>query len=355
MTRRIACLLVLAVLAVGHGHAEEEKKPLPTVVILATGGTIAGAAPSETDPDYKPGTLSVEVLIKAVPEVAKIATVRGEQVANIASQDMTDALWLKLAKRVNTLLDDDEVAGVVITHGTDTMEETGYFLHLVTDSDKPVVLTGAMRAGTSMSADGPLNLYNSVAVAAHEDSFGFGAMLVLNDRIHSARDVTKTNTTHSPAFSSPGAGPIGTVHYGKVSWTRRPARRHSKKSTLRIGAAESLPKVLIAYSHANFGGELIDAAVKAGAKGIVLAGVGNGNTSAAGLDALERAAKKGVAVVRSSRVLTGPILRNLEVDDDGRGFVAADTLNPQKARILLKLALLKTKDPAKIQEMVYRY
>jgi len=355
----LLALLVGALPIPVPGRAEEKseaKGEKPHVVILATGGTIAGSAKKSTEAGYKPGTLSVEVLIEAVPELAEVARVTGEQVSNIASQDMTDALWLKLAKRVNALLEKKDVAGVVITHGTDTMEETAYFLHLTVSSEKPVVLTGAMRAATSLSADGALNLYDAVAIAAAPESRGRGVLVALSEKIHGARWVTKTHTSSVPAFSSPVVGPIGAVQYGAVTFFRRPERAHTVDSPLRVDEAVDLPRVLILYAHANLTGVLVDAAVEAGAKGIVMAGVGNGNASASALDAMEKAAKAGVVVVRSSRVLSGPVGRNLEIDDDKRGFVAADTLNPQKARILLKLALAAgKKDPGEIQELFYRY
>ena len=346
---------VAAAVLMASGSAEE-KVEKPRVVILATGGTIAGAAKKSTDAGYKAGQVSVDVLIEAVPQLKTVARVTGEQISNVGSQDMSDDVWLRLAKRVNAILADEKIAGIVVTHGTDTMEETAYFLHLVTASDKPVVLTGAMRPSTSISADGALNIYNAVAVAASPSSTGRGALVAIDSRIHSARYVRQTHTSSIPGFSSPGAGPIGTVQYGKVRFKARPERKHTTASPFRVDEAESLPIVSILYAHANLSGVLVDAAVKSGAKGIVLAGVGNGNASGAMLDALEKAAKAGVAVVRSSRVLAGPTGRNVEIDDDARGFVAADTLPPMKARILLMLALAAgTKSSADLQAQFYEF
>jgi L-asparaginase len=328
---------------------------LPRVHILATGGTIAGSGHSEIDPVYKPGDLAVEVLIRAVPKVRTLAQVTGEQVAQIGSQDMDDALWLKLAARVNAVFTDDDADGIVVTHGTDTMEETAYFLHLVTKSDRPVVLTGAMRPPTSLSPDGPLNLYNAVAVAADPDAAGRGAIVVLNDDLHCGRDVTKANTTDVQAFESPGPGLLGTASYGKIRYYRRPRHLHTSSSEWSASGLERLPRVDIVYAHAGMAVDLIEASVSLGARGLVVAGMGNGNPTAPAVAVLAAVARRGIVVVRSSRVVSGDVTRNVEVDDDALGFVAADQLNPQKARVLLKLCLTRTSDPTAVQEAFYRY
>jgi L-asparaginase len=325
------------------------------VRILATGGTIAGSGPSETDPAYRPGDVAVEALIRAVPKARTLALLSGEQIAQIGSQDMDDALWLKLAARVNALFAADEADGIVVTHGTDTMEETSYFLHLVTKSDRPVVLTGAMRPPTSLSPDGPLNLYNAVAVAADPDAAGRGAIVVLNDDLHSGRDVTKSNTTDVQAFVSPGPGLLGTASYGKIRYFRRPSRLHTSSSEWSASGLDRLPRVDILYAHAGMPVDLIEASVSLGARGLVVAGMGNGNPTATAVATLARVAKEGIVVVRSTRVVSGDVARNTEVDDDAKGFVAADQLNPQKARVLLQLCLTRTNDPAVIQEAFYRY
>jgi L-asparaginase len=329
---------------------------LPNVVILATGGTIAGEARSTTDAAYTAGRLSVEVLIDAVPEIRKIADVRGEQICNIASQDMTDVIWLKLARRVNELLASDAVDGIVVTHGTDTMEETAYFLHLVVKGRKPVVLTGAMRPPTSLSSDGSRNLYDAVAVAADPAAAGRGVLVVLNEEIHGARAVTKTSTTAVETFASPGTGPVGAARYGEIRYYHNPpGTRDTLETQFSIERRDALPRVDIIYAHADMAGDLIDAAVAAGARGIVVAGVGNGNMSQAALASLARAAEQGVVCVRSRRLAAGFVGRNIEVDDDRLGFVASCDLNPQKARVLLKLVLTETRDPAVIQKMFETY
>lgn len=335
--------------------AKEQGQPKASVRILATGGTIAGAQGNPQGYGYKAGTFKVEDLIKSVPNVDKLAKLSGEQVANIGSQDMNDAVWLKLAKRTNELLASPEVDAVVITHGTDTLEETAYFLDLVVKSHKPVVLVGSMRPATAISADGPGNLYDAVAVAASPDAKGRGVLVVINDEIHAARNVTKTNTTNVETFRSPNRGPSGVVNTGKISWFEKMDKRHTMDSEFSVVGKDSLPRVDILYAHANMSPDLIDAAVKNGARGLVIAGVGDGNMTQPALDALTKYAKKGVVVVRSTRLPSGLVLRNNEINDDEKGFVASGELNPAKSRVLLQLALQETKDPARIQRMFQEY
>jgi L-asparaginase len=355
MTKRLAILMAAfaAALALAVGPAAAKGKP--RLVILATGGTIAGASGSATDVGYKSGSLAVDLLIDAVPKMRELADVRGEQVASIGSQDMNDEVWLRLAIRTNELLAMRDVDGVVITHGTDTLEETSYFLQLVVPSDKPVVMTGSMRPATAMSADGPLNMYNAVAIAADPASRGRGVLVALDDDIHSARDLVKTHTTDVETFRSNEAGLIGVTLFGTQEFYRSPAKLHGAKSEFRVTAGQVLPRVDVIYAHAGMSPDLIDAAVANGAKGVVVAGVGDGNMTAPALDAVKRAVAKGVVVVRASRVGTGFVRRNVEVNDDALGTVAAMDLNPGKARVLLKLALTKTTEPGAIQRYFEHY
>jgi L-asparaginase len=349
------------VLAAGSAQAQAPKlvpapqTVKPNVALLATGGTIAGAQPKAGEAGYKSGSFSVDALIKAVPGMTDLATVTGEQVANIGSQDMTDAVWIKLARRVNELQGRADVDGIVITHGTDTIEETGYFLSLVVKGDKPVVLVGSMRPATALSADGPMNMYNATAVAVDKEARGRGVMVVMNDDIQYARETTKTSATSLQTFESPNRGLAGIAQFGKATFYARPVKKHTSGSAFAGSLPDTLPTVFIVYAYANVGKEQVEAALAAGAKGIVLAGVGDGNATAAMLDALSAAAKKGVVVVRSSRVGSGTVARNVEVNDDKLGFVAALELNPQKARVLLQQALLKTKDVAAIQKYFEEY
>jgi len=346
------CLTLVAALGSGAAFAADK---LPSVVVLATGGTIAGAAASDVQAAYTSGQVGVEQLLAAVPQAKKLAAMRGEQIANIGSQDMNDEVWLKLAKRVNELAAMADVDGIVITHGTDTIEETAYFLNLVIKSKKPVVLTAAMRPSTALSADGPLNFFNAVAVAANKDAGGRGVLVVVNDWIHGASSLTKASTTAVQTFLSPLRGLVGTVAYGECEFYRGPVGKNTVDSEFSLDGVTALPRVDIVMAHENMHGALIDAAVAAGAKGVVIAGVGNGNLTKTALDALAAQAKKGVVCVRSSRVVTGRVGRNVEVDDDKLALVASDDLNPQKARVLLRLALLKQRPLADIQRLFREY
>ncbi len=330
---------------------------LPKVRVFATGGTIAGAQASQADAGYKSGSFSVDDLINAVPQLKTVAELSGEQVANIGSQTMNHEVWLKLGNRVNELLAQPDVDGVVITHGTDTMEETAYFLSLVVKSDKPVVLVCSMRPATGISADGPMNLYNAVVLAGSPGAKGRGPLVVINDTIHYARELQKMNTIFLHAFESPNRGVAGVMNTGRLYFYSMNTTRHTTKSefSLKGLTVENLPRVEIVYSYANLGGEIIDDMVARGVKGIVLAGVGDGNTTDAALAALGNAAKKGVVVVRSSRTSGGVADRNIEVNDDQLGFVAGMELNAQKARVLLMLALTQTNDVKKIQQYFYEY
>ena len=358
VTGRFA-LSLLMTLALGtlinqpRGAAQAPR--LPTIVVLATGGTIAGAAASDVQAGYTSGQVGVEQLLAAVPQAKSLANLRGEQIANFGSQDMNDSVWIKLAIRVNELVAMPDVAGVVITHGTDTIEETAYFLNLVVKSRKPVVMTAAMRPATALSADGPLNFYNAVGVAANPDAAGRGVLVVVNDWIHGASSLTKTSTTAVQTFLSPVSGLIGTVAYGEPEWYRGPVGKNTATSEFSVDKNTVLPRVDIIMAAENMDGAMIDAAVAAGAKGIVIAGVGNGNMTAVAVKALAAHAKRGIVCVRSSRVVTGNVGRNVEIDDDQNGFVASLGLNPQKARVLLRLALIKTSDPKVIQRYFDQY
>ncbi len=310
---------------------------LPRVIVLATGGTIAGQSDPRAADAYNAGSVGAQQLIKAVPGIEKLAQLTTEQVASIGSQDMNDAVWFQLARRIQQISDNNEADAIVITHGTDTLEETAFFLDKVLHTDKPVVLVGSMRPSNATSADGPGNLYEAVEVAASTQAKGRGVMIVLNDKIESARWATKTNTTSVETFRSPDSGSIGYVDPASVRFVD--SQHEPRHAGLSLPAGNALPRVEIIYSHSNMDGEQIDEAVANHAKGIVLAGVGDGNTSIAALAALERAVHKGVVVVRSTRVGSGFVNRNVEVDDDKNGFIVSLDLNPQKARILTQLLI----------------
>jgi L-asparaginase len=326
---------------------------LPRIRLLATGGTIAGA--QTTGRGYRAAALSIQALVAAVPQLSTLACLEVEQVAKLGSQDMNETVWRKLAARTQAALDEPAIAGVVITHGTDTMEETGYFLNLIVRSTKPIVLVGAMRPATAMSADGPMNLFNAIAVAATPAACGRGVLIVANDEIHCAREVAKTNTTQLGTFHSGQRGLAGLVNAGRAHFYASPVRRHTAASEFILPARAALPRVDIIFAHAGMDRALIDAAVAAGARGLVIAGVGDGNLGAPALAACAAAAKKGVAIVRSSRTGGGVVERNIEINDDRLGFIVADELNPQKTRILLMLGLTRTSDPRALQEFFFTY
>ncbi|GGF77821.1 L-asparaginase [Azorhizobium oxalatiphilum] len=343
MVKKAVTLTAAGLAAASLSTAPAGAQGLPHVVVLATGGTIAGSG--TTGGGYVSGAISGDQLIASVPDIGKRARLSAEQIASIGSQDMNDGVWLKLAERIAALDKDADVAGIVITHGTDTMEETALFLDLATRTEKPIVLVGSMRPSTAVSADGPRNLLEGVIVASDPKARGRGALVVLNDTIHGARDVTKTNTVSVQTFLSPNFGPVGAVSPDHVAFFAAPAPRTSLAAP-----TGPLPKVEIIYAYAGVDAKPVEAAVAAGAKGIVLAGVGDGNASKATIAALQAAAKGGVVVVRSSRTGTGPVLRNIELNDDELGFVAAAYHNPPKARVLLQLLLAGgVTQPEKVQ------
>lgn len=324
------------------------------VVILATGGTIAGSADSEiATTGYRAGALDIDMLINDVPEIKKYANVTGEQILSLDSKDMSDADWLKLSKRVNELLSQKAVDGIVVTHGTDTLEETAYFLNLTVHSRKPVVLTGAMRPFTAISADGPMNLFNAVCLASNHKAYDRGVLVCLNGRIDSARNVTKTHTTSVDSFNSP-LGPAGYMNNGAPTFYNSVDRRHAGNTEFDVGSASKLPYVKIIYGHANDDDLFVEAAIRAGVEGIVYAGTGNGSIHKDVEAALARASKAGIVVVRSTRVGGGEVIPAEQSYIDA-GFLDGDSLNPQKCRILLQLALMKTRDRQKIQQMFYEY
>ena len=331
----------------------------PIVYVLSTGGTIAGAGSSSTDlSNYKPGSILGEQLVKAVPQISQIADVRVEQIVNVNSSDITIENWLTLAKRLNAILKETPaVAGFVITSGTNTLEETAYFLNLTVRSDKPVVMVGAMRPATAMSADGPLNLLNAVRTAIAPESRGKGGLIVLNDEINAARDTTKTNTLRVETFRAPELGILGYVDEDKVSFYRATTKRHTAQSEFDVATLTSLPKVSILYSYIEPDAALIQAAIKGGAKGIVFAGTGNGALSVFEETVLKEVATMPAAtrpvLVRSSRVGNGRVIATAEYD--ALGIVPGDTLSPQKARILLMLALTKTADLKELRRIFSEY
>ncbi|MGF6223173.1 asparaginase [Pseudomonas sp. YL-218 TE3947] len=351
-----ALALLLLLPTAPQAKEVETKQKLANVVILATGGTIAGAGASAANSaTYQAAKVGIEQLIAGVPELSQLANVRGEQVMQIASESITNDNLLQLGRRVAELADSKDVDGIVITHGTDTLEETAYFLNLVEKTDKPIIVVGSMRPGTAMSADGMLNLYNAVAVASSKDARGKGVLVTMNDEIQSGRDVSKMINIKTEAFKS-AWGPLGMVVEGKSYWFRLPAKRHTMDSEFDIKTIKSLADVEIAYSYGNVSDTAYKALAQSGAKAIIHAGTGNGSVSSRVVPALQALRKDGVQIIRSSHVNAGGfVLRNAEQPDDKYDWVVANDLNPQKARILAMVALSKTNDSKELQRMFWEY
>ncbi|MCH5336803.1 MAG: type II asparaginase [Campylobacter sp.] len=326
----------------------------PKIAILATGGTIAGKLDNKfCTTNYKAGIFGVKELIKAVPELQNLAQIKSKQIANIDSSNMNDALWLKLAKEINKLLEQDTDA-IIITHGTDTMEETAYFLNLTLKSDKAVVLVGAMRPFEALSSDGSKNLYNALVLATNENSKNKGVMITMNDRIFSARELVKTHTLNVDAFSSPNFGDLGYIIDEKCFFYNQNLKSHTKKSPFDVSKLRSLPKVDILYTYSNDGsGVAAKALFENGTRALVIAGSGAGNIHENQKKVLKELMKQGLIVVVSSRVGAGQVVLNKE--DIKLGFISSLDLNPQKARVLLSLALTRTKDIKKIREYFEKY
>jgi len=368
--KSLASLLLSASLLTGVAHAQLSSAPATAttapagataearksnIVIIGTGGTIAGAGASATNTAaYQSAVVPVDKIIASVPEISKIANVKGEQIFQIGSESFNNERLLKLAKRVSELLKQPDVDGIVITHGTDTIEETAYFLNLTLKSDKPVVVVGSMRPGTALGADGALNLYDAVLVASKPESKGKGTLVVLNDEILTGRDVSKTNTFKVETFRSP-FGPLGYVVEGRTLYFRLPARPHTTQTEFDIDKIDKLPEVAIVYAYGNMNPAAIDAAVKNGAKAIIYDATGNGSVADYMVEPLKAARAKGVFIVRASRTGSGVVVRNAEQPDDKYDWIVTDDQIAQKARILMALALTKTNDLKALQQIFWKY
>ncbi|HOW47632.1 MAG TPA: asparaginase [Rubrivivax sp.] len=325
------------------------------VVVLATGGTIAGAGASALNSaSYSAAKVPVDKLLAGLPELSGIAKVRGEQVFQIASESFTNDNLLALARRVSALAKQGDVDGIVITHGTDTLAETAYFLSLTVHTAKPIVVVGSMRPGTALSADGALNLVDAVTVAAAQDAQGKGVLVTMNDEIQSARDVNKDVNIQTGAFKSQW-GPLGMVVEGRNYWFRTLDKRHTTRSEFDIDTLDKLPQVDIVYAYGSVQPTALDALVSAGSQAIIHAGTGNGSVADRMVPALQRARAGGVLIVRASRVPYGFVLRNAEQPDDKYDWVVAHDMRPEKARILTMLALTKTRDTRELQRMFWEY
>ncbi|WP_049764281.1 asparaginase [Polaromonas sp. JS666] len=327
----------------------------PNVVILATGGTIAGAGASALNSaTYAAAKVPVDKLLAGLPELANVANIKGEQVSQIASESFTNDNLLKLGKRISALVKQPDVDGIVVTHGTDTLEETAYFLNLVIRTNKPIVVVGSMRPGTALSADGALNLFDAVSVAASKDAAGKGVLVTMNDEIQSGRDVSKTINIKTEAFKSQW-GPLGMVVEGNNYWFRAPVKRHTLQSEFNIDEMDALAPVEVVYGYGNVSRTALDAVGKSGIKALIHGGTGNGSVADRIVPALQDVRARGIQVIRSSRVPDGFVLRNAEQPDDKYDWVVAHDLNPQKARILAAVAMTKTVDSKELQRIFWQY
>ena len=323
---------------------------MPRIRVVAMGGTIAGAATSTTDTTgYRAGATGVADLLAGIPELATIATVTGEQFANIDSSDLTSELLLSLAQHVDSLLASDDVDGLVITHGTDTLEETAYLLHLTARSTKPVVVVGSMRPATALSPDGPMNLFAAVVVAASPEAHAQGVLVVMNDEIHTARDVTKATSLRVSSFESPH-GPLGAVITGRPVFYRSVSRPHTAATEFDVSGLERLPRAAIVYAHTALDAAAIDALI--GFDLIVHAGFGNGTVPSRIIDALGRT---GAVVIRATRTGSGQVTTIGASADAANSWITVDDQNPQRAALLGALALTVTHDPHELQRIFLRY
>ena len=344
--RRHVSPLALLILAVAAHQAPAQQTKLPEVLVIATGGTIASTGNYYGDRGGAVNKISAEELTKAAPGIEKVAAISVDQFSNVASGQIGPKEWMALARHIETVFRErPNLAGIVVTHGTDTMEETAYFLDLTVSGDRPVIVTGAMRPADAIGADGPANLFNAVRAAAAPASRGRGTMVLMDDRLFAAREVTKTNTTRVETFQAPEHGPLAIADHDTIYFNRaRPTRRHAFDLT----EVSDLPRVDIIYSYGGADSVLIDAAVAAGAKGMVVAGVGAGGTTPGQGGALRRAGEKGVIVVIGSRTGSGRVAGSATRPSAG-------DLNVQKARILLMLALTRGKDRAEIAKIFNEY
>ena len=332
-------------------------KPKPRISIVATGGSIAGVGPDRLDFILYPELgehITIQQSLDRIPEASEIANIAAEDLVSVGSTAIGPAEWLRLAQRINELLGSADIDGVVVTHGTATLEETAYFLHLTVKSHKPVVVTGAMRPPTALGTDADLNLLDAIRVASSTEASGMGVLTILNNEIQCARDVVKTNTFRVETFKPNELGFLGYADSdGQVVMYRAPLRKHTTDTEFDVRGVDSLPRVDIVYCYAGSDELLIDAVRANGSDGLVLAGFGGGSFPPRAIEAAATAVDEGIPVVLASRSLSGRVVMTPRKEE--QGFIVSDNLQPQKARILLMLGLTVTKETAKIQRMFAEY
>lgn len=321
------------------------------IALIGTGGTIAGQGASDTDlTGYTAGVLGLDEILASVPGTKPYGPYAYTQFSNIESSDITVAHWIDLAKLVQLLVERDDIGGVVITHGTDSMEETAYFLNLTVHTDKPIVITGSMRPAGAISADGPLNLLQAIQVVRTPESVGKGVLVVLNGYIDGARDVTKRNTTNVDTFDSPLVGHLGIVQDGVAHYYKSSTRRHTKHSIFDVSKLKTLPRVVILTCYGGMDDMVPLSVVATNPEGLILTGLGHGTIPQ---NVRQITQNLSFPVVRASR--TGSGMVSAVPQDAVASYLVSDTLTPQKARILLMLGLTKTKNIKHLQEYFYQY
>ncbi|MBQ8940279.1 MAG: asparaginase [Firmicutes bacterium] len=318
------------------------------IVILTTGGTIAGVGEEGRTVGYAPGALSAEELISAVPQIKNIAKIEVREICSVNSDDISGKIWLKLAGTINSMSEDKDTAGFVITHGTDTLEETAYFLNMTVKTDKPVVLTGSMRPSTSVSADGSMNLYQAVCTAASDRAKGLGVLVVFGDNIFSARTVVKNSTYRLNAVCGGEYGTLGVVRDGEVFIYQKPVKVHTVDTEFDVSDIDVLPRVNIVYFAVDSDPALLEFAA-GHSDGIVIAGAGAGEFSMDFKNIIENIK---IPVVISSRTGGGIIVKDNLIC---KNTIAADDMSPQKAAVLLRLGLTKTNEKNALQAMFFKY
>ena len=330
----------------------------PTVRIIGTGGSIAGIGPDRLDFTLYSelgGHLTIKESLERIPEISGIAQTRSEDLISVGSTAIGPPEWLSLTQRVNQVFQEEsDVAGVAITHGTATLEETAYFLHLTVKSDKPVVITGAMRPPTALGTDADLNLLDAIRIAACPEAGGMGVLTVLNNEIQCARDVIKSNTFRVETFRPNELGFLGYADSdGEVVFYRAPLRKHTTSTPFDVSGMSALPRVDVVYAYAGADGLLVDAVRNNQSDGLVLAGFGGGSYPPAVIASAEAAVQEGMPVVLASRATAGRVINTPR--KKAQGFMVCDNLLPQKARILLMLGLTITKDRGELQKMLHEF
>lgn len=326
---------------------------MKNIVIIATGGTIAGCGEVGKATNYQAGKIDINEIIDSIPMINEIANLKAIQLFNIDSNEIDEKHWLVLANKINELVEQDDVDGIVVTHGTDTLDETAYFLNLTIHTYKPVVLTGAMRPASATSADGPINLYQAVCLASSDEALGHGVLAVFSSTIYSGRDIQKVSNFKIDAFDQKDFGCLGYMHDEKVNMFSRTFKKHTLQSMFSEKLPETFCKVGIVYYYAGASVEILSAMAKSH-QGIVIIGSGSGNYSKAWLNEIERLNEQGIIFVRASRVNQG-IVYESDVFDPNNICIPSNTLSGQKARVLLMLAMSQTKNIEEIKRIFYEY